>query len=315
MREADIIRAVRSHLAVSAEQRNAPFASDAEIIEIGEGLLALTLDEFSAEDGLSTDDPGLLGWNVVVATLSDLLAVGAEPRFLLTSVVAAEDMAEPWLAAFSGGMQDALDAFGAFALGGDVGTDQAWRVTGCGLGTLRGRPLDRIVRAENGALVVTGALGDGNLAAAGGPTPRFECRLPEARSLAVQEAACIDTSDGLAVTLETFVKLNDGLSVTVDLDAVPYSSGIDKAASALAVPREAFLLGSAGEYELLAFVPESAAARLVGLTPIGSFAKGAPPGISYCRGSDCVEHERLPDPRGAADYRAQIVALARKLFG
>jgi thiamine-monophosphate kinase len=269
---------------------------------------------------------------VVTATLSDLLAVGAEPKFLLNSLVVGEGMGEAWLAAFASGMQEALDAFGAFMLGGDAGADRAWRFTGVAVGTFPNgqRPLSRIVPTDRGVILATGAFGDGNLAAAGGPSPRFECRLAESRLITTCDAVCMDTSDGLAVTLQTIARLNASLEITLDLAAVPYADGVEAAAAALGVPLETFLLGSAGEYELVAFVPEAAAGTLLAagcFTRIGAFSKGGSPGLFYLDAPTPrrlrvpgrrIPHERLPDPRDARsldDYRAQLIALARKLFG
>jgi thiamine-monophosphate kinase len=327
MTEREIIETIAESFARSPLQQNGLFASDAEILELGGCRLAVTVDDYSAEDRLAADDPALLGWNLVTATVSDLLAVGAEPRFLLNSLVTTPAMDGPYLRALAAGMQEALAACGATMAGGDIGTGAAWRFTGVALGDFRAGqvPLSRILPpgAGAGAVMVTGAFGDGNLAAAtGGPAPRFELRLAESAALAglAAPAACIDTSDGLASALETLCGLHADLRIEIDPAAVPYAPGVIDAAAAMRVPPEVFLMGSAGEYELLALIPDGAitAVERAGLRRVGTFTTGAQPGLHFMREARFVPLPKLPDPREVASfelYCANLIELAQSVFG
>jgi thiamine monophosphate kinase len=332
MREREIITALRQRLTSSPRQQNAPFSSDAEIVEVSGAHLAITIDDYSAEDLLPEKDAELLGWNLVTATVSDLLAVGACPEFMLNSLVVAPGTDRSYLAALSAGMQSALEVCGARMLGGDTGSGEAWRFTGVALGSFVAgqRPISRISTARSGVVMATGCFGDANLAAGGGGPPvRLEPRVTESAALsAVHSAdpadpgvACIDTSDGLVRALETLGELNAKLSLTIDLKAISYAEGVTQAAAKLGIVPEVFLMGSAGEYELLALVPESAAEPLAeegGMRPIGSFTTGGEPGLFYRRGARRIAHAALPDPRAAdtlAAYRRQLIDLARALFG
>jgi thiamine monophosphate kinase len=326
MTEREIIETFAAGFARSPHQRNGLFASDAEIVELDGRALAITVDDYSAEDRLSADDPALLGWNLVTATVSDLLAVGAAPRFLLNSLVTTPAMDAVYLRALAAGMQDALAACGATMAGGDIGTGEAWRFTGVAVGDFRAGqvPLGRVLPhgVSAGAVMVTGAFGDANLAAAsGGPAPRFEMRLAESAALSgLAPAACIDTSDGLAIALETLCGLRADLRVEIDPSAVSYAPGVIDAAAAMRVPREVFLMGSAGEYELLALAPDAAiaAAESAGLRRIGGFAIGADPGLHILRAGSLVPMPKLPDPREAASfelYCANLIELAQRVFG
>ena len=323
MKETEIITALAEGLTRSKLQRNALFASDAEILALEGGRLAVTVDDYSAEDRFSVGDPALLGWNLIAATVSDLLAVGAVPRFVLNSFVATRAMDARYLRDLAAGMQEALTACGACMAGGDVGTGAEWRFTGVALGDFPAgqAPLSRIAPAGAGAVMVTGELGDANLAAGTqGPAPRFEVRRAESAVLAaLAPGACIDTSDGLIRALEIFRELTPELRIDIDLAAIPYAAGVDRAATALDVPREVFLLGSAGEYELAALVPERAVGDLAGAgwRRIGAFDGGAPAGLFFRRGGERIAHPGLPDPREAESfdaYCAALVALARRLF-
>jgi len=360
MKEREIIAALGDRLARSPLQRNDRYASDAEIVEIGGSLWAITIDEFSAEDRLPSDDPALLGWNLVTATISDLLAAGARPRFMLNSLVVPPRMDRAFLMSLSSGMQSALSACGAHMLGGDVGTGDSWRFTGVALGDFEPAraPLSRITSCEGGSIYASGSFGGANAAAAGaGPAPRFELRLAESAALAAagrheegrrapggsgresaraaSRCAGIDTSDGLVGAFETLCACDPAIRVEIDLSAVPFSHAAATAAAALDVPREVFLLGSAGEYEIVALIPEDArpAVEGAGMRRIGVFSKvaGEPAstasgsgerafaaaGLFFRRGAALIAHPGLPDPRACAsfdEYRAALVALARRLF-
>ena len=162
MKETELIATLAEGWARSPLQENERFASDAEILSLEGRRLAVTVDDYSAEDRLSAGDPALLGWNLVAATVSDLLAVGAVPRFVLNSFVATRDMDAAYLRALAGGMQQALSACGASMAGGDVGTGAEWRFTGFALGDdalddaaqLVGRLLDAKADESEGRRVV-----------------------------------------------------------------------------------------------------------------------------------------------------------------
>jgi len=323
MREIDVITAVRRRLEPSPAHRGEPFRTDAEVVELDGRLLAITVDEFSAEDRLPDRDAAALGWNLVVATLSDLLAAGAAPRFMLNALVTAPWMDATWLEELSGGMQQALGDHEAAMLGGDVGSGSAWRFDGVGLGVFPDgwAPRDRRVQLERGVVVVTGTFGDGNLAAVdgGASSPRFEVRCAEAAALSTcSGAAAIDTSDGLGPALETLARCNEGLGLWVETEAVPLSPGVEALASATELPRAAFLLGSAGEYELLALAPEDALSVLLaaGWTRIGSFCASDRPGVTLRHAAGELQLPPLPDPRdvdSANGYRARLVEIAKRI--
>jgi len=319
MREETLIRAIAERFPRATGQQNAPFTSDAEIVSLGDRTLAFTVDEFSAEDGLSAAAPWPLGWNLAVATISDLLAVGAVPRWFLDALVVPPDTDEVWARAFAEGMRGALELAGAELLGGDVGTDDAWRFTGVAIGEVTGRPLSRIPGIESGAVVATGRFGDGNLAAVEGTSPHFECRFEESRALACVAAACIDTSDGLASALSTLATLSPDTAIEIDLCGVTFDGGVVEAADRLGLPPAAFLLGGAGEYELVALVPEDAIPSMESVRRIGEFRRSTEPGVTWRLGDDrTVKQPSLPDPRtssGLAGYREQVAALAIRLFG
>jgi thiamine-monophosphate kinase len=314
MREEEIIRALLEHRRPSENQINRPFESDAEIVRLGSRTWAFTADDYSGEDLMGSENPRALGRNLAVGTLSDLLAVGAEPRFLMQSVIVDEAMDRGFLEELSLGIQEALGAMGAHLLGGDVGTGREWRYTGFGIGTFPEgtEPLSRLLRHDQGIIGVTGTFGDANAAAlTGGQAPPFEVRLGESRVIRHVGGACIDTSDGLVNALVHVAALNPGYELAVDLEAVPYADSAVETAKNQGLPKEAFLIGGAGEYELLFFTAE----EVIGpeFRSIGRFHRNRRSGLFLeSRGKETpLEASDLPDPRDVGDRDRYIRAILR----
>ena len=85
MKERDIIFALKSGLKKSSFQINEFNQTDAEIININGTIIAVNMDDFSSEDHFPVLNPKDLGRNLITAAMSDLLAVGALPKFITHS--------------------------------------------------------------------------------------------------------------------------------------------------------------------------------------------------------------------------------------
>jgi len=322
MKERDTIEMLLRHRTASPKQRNAPFESDAEIFDAGGRLLAVTVDELSAEDGLSANDLRLHGANLATAVLSDLIAVGADPAFFLQSLAMPDEWGASGLAELSAGIGEALRAFGTALLGGDTGSAPEWRYTGVGIGTFpEGRePLTRVSSTPSGILAVTGNLGDANAAAFRGVSdPRFECRVDESRLARDTACGCIDTSDGLAAAVLAVASVNPSLRFVLDAGAVPLHPDAAQAAAEASIPPGAFLLGGAGEYELLFLLPDPWPEGEGPFTVIGRFETSSEGGVAVEADGRLrpLEASDMPDPRGGnrEDYVRSIIELAAACFG
>ena len=64
-------------------------------------------------------DPAALGWKTLAVNLSDLAAMGAQPRWALLAA-ALPEADEDWLAAFASGFFECAAAFGIDVIGGDT---------------------------------------------------------------------------------------------------------------------------------------------------------------------------------------------------
>lgn len=290
--EIETISRITAFFPRSPQQVNGLQESDAEILEVGGTLLALNVDEFSdGEDFFRDTNPEILGWNIACGVLSDLLAVGATPRFVAQSCVLTPKFEGPFGESFFRGISSAVSAAGAFLVGGDTSNGVPWRYTGIAIGDFSASPADTASDCGNlspprsgtailrsgivpgDRLYLTGSAGAGNLMAlqkiaTSGRNHgcncisevypawnhRFPLRLKTSRAARQHARACIDTSDGFARALEVLSMMNrTGFVAAPGL--VPLCRGCAETVEAAGMPKVMALLGSAGEYELLVTVP------------------------------------------------------------
>lgn len=328
MNEHDLIRRIAAQFPRSGLQANALFGCDAEIIKIGGRWWCLTMDEFSPEEDLFTSgSPETLGANLAVATLSDLLACGAEPAFFMQSLVLPKTAAGGFVDGVTAGIKKVLTAAGCHLCGGDLGSAENWRYTGFAMGPAPDSgPVSHNLGGGDFTLWVTGRLGDANFAALNKlPTPLFELRLAESKVMRSRAAACIDTSGGLVDALWLLHGQNPLLRFEIDLERVPLAEGISDFSKASGIPAGAFLLGGAGEYELLFALPGKLSdpqlrkMQKIGVTRIGRAYLDRKPGVSFLRGKARSSEMRKapPCPREFAtvkSYTRAVLAVSRELF-
>ncbi len=280
--EFDMIRQISDRFPRSKRQVNRLFECDAEIVEMNGSLLAFTMDEFSEEEEfIGSGDPYLLGWNMAVGVISDLLAAGAVPQFYSHACIMSPRFTGEYHDRFLDGISEAVSAAGAFFIGGDLGTSDVWRYVGAVFGAVDRKKLRMRTGIKPGDyLCITGSVGDGNrtallnylrsgaagsLGAGGGTgsipefpdeycTTRFELRLEESAFIGRHAAVSMDTSDGVVRTLETLSELNR-CALVVDPSRIPYDPVSLQVLQGVGMPPECLLFGSAGEYELLFSVP------------------------------------------------------------
>lgn len=322
MKEYDLIKHIMINFQRSPEQHNDLFECDAEIITIGNRKWGLSMDDFSPEEDLFTsEDPVLLGSNLIVATLSDLLAAGVEPRFFMQGLSLPRTFNEEFLEGLMEGIQTTLDKAGCFMCGGDIGTADPWRFCGLGIGpVISDKPLTHRMPMGPHTLWVTGPLGDANLAALQkAPTPGFELRLEEAKKIRRYATACIDTSGGFFDAVWVLKEQNPHMQFEIDLKKVPFAEGILEASNRLGFPHEAALLGGAGEYELLFAVPAVLAEEdliSIGMTQVGTVQKGDDRGVNlrFYDGSIKTMLQPPPCPRGAVNVEGHIKSVMEMSF-
>ncbi|UCG43108.1 MAG: thiamine-monophosphate kinase [candidate division WOR-3 bacterium] len=224
IRENVVIDSWARHFTAGAYKVNKPHETDAEILEVQtcpDHYLALTVDTVAEEiaEGLYRD-PFTMGWVTVMASLSDLAAVGAEPLGLAVSASVDTGRDESFIDAAAEGMERACKAAGTSIIGGDVNTTPDVAFTGCALGLVpKGELMTRRGCRPGDSVYITGRVGTGNalglVRLSGMPDELFpeqsyrpQARTREARLLRRYAGCCMDTSDGLLATLDQLMRLN-----------------------------------------------------------------------------------------------------------
>jgi thiamine-monophosphate kinase len=205
-------------------------------------------------------------------SLSDIAAMGGEPRFCLVALAVSETK---WIQEFYSGLLRLAKRVGVTLAGGDLARDEKFHcdVMVCG-SVPRGKALRRDGARAGDSIFVSGRLGK--------PWDRpIEPRLALGRSLRGLATSCIDLSDGLSLDLH---RLCIASGVAAEIDRVPVLRG----------STEERALHGGEDYELLFTMPESATAPR-GVTRIGRVVRGVAGQVHF--------QGRLLEARGYDHFR------------
>ncbi len=217
-----------------------------------------------------------VGWKALARGLSDLAAMGGDPRFCLLSLALPPWADRKWVDGFYGGLLRLAGRAGAPLVGGDLGTADklVCDIVACG-STPQGRALRRDGAHAGDLIYVSGSLGGSALGLAEGSSAarrrhlRPEPRLELGRYLRdeLRATAAIDISDGISLDLRRMCKAS-GLNAEIDAPPLFPGATLDQA------------LHGGEDYELLFTAPPEtrvpAKAAGVKLTCIGAMRKGKP---------------------------------------
>lgn len=234
-----------------------------------------------------THTPADIGWKALARGLSDIAAMGGEPRFCLLSLAVSPDVNERWLDQFYKGLLDLAAQSGAALIGGDLArTDRIM----CDIVVAGVVPCGKALRRDGAragdGIYVSGSLGGSahGLATARGRAwtrhKRPEPRLALGRHIRSRHhaTAAMDLSDGLSLDLH---RLCAASGVHAQIGKPPVFPG--------ATLQQALHGGE--DYELLFTVPltKTLPPRIEGepITLIGTICHGLP-------GSVLLEGEPLP---------------------
>jgi thiamine-monophosphate kinase len=218
--------------------------------------------------------PEDIGWKAVAVNLSDIAAMGGEPRFALVALACPPETEVVEVDAFYEGVQGAAAPHGVVVVGGDTSSSpDGWIVNVTLLGETAGAPRLRSGARPGDLIAVTGTLGE---AAAGllvlQPMPgdragviertvsdrvrqvhlRPAARVAEGRWLGRWAAvhAMIDLSDGLATDLGHIAR-ESGVGARVFVDRLPVAEAVKRVASALGSDPVRLAVSGGEDYELL----------------------------------------------------------------
>lgn len=223
-----------------------------------------------------------VGWRTLARGLSDIAAMGGEPRFCLLSIALAPWTDTKWLNAFYRGFLDLASRSSVVLAGGDLAKAKkvACDVVVCGA-VPRGQALRRDGARPGDRIYVSGVLGASALGLEQRSGPAWKRHLrPEPRlelgrylRTRLRATSAMDLSDGLSLDLRRLC-LASGVSAWLDgpLPSFPGVS-LDQA------------LHGGEDYELLFTVrpgtPVPERHRGVPLTRIGTILRGTPDRITY----------------------------------
>lgn len=200
---------------------------------IGDDCAVVRLDPAAGPDLLLTSDPVIegvhfspgtpfqaVGHKAVGRVLSDIAAMGGEPRWALLDVVARPDMDVAALDALYRGASALARAFNLSIVGGDLARGSRFEVHAFAAGVApRGAAILRSGARPGDILMVTGALGGSR----SGRHLRFLPRVREGRFLRRWATAMIDLSDGLATDLRHLLD-QSGVGARLEAAAIPVSA-------------------------------------------------------------------------------------------
>jgi len=217
----------------------------------GEELLFTSDQSIEGVHFLAEQRPATTGHNALARSLSDIAAMGGEPRFCLVSLAARE---EKFIAGFYRGLLALARRTGMVLAGGDLAhSDKVYcDVMVCGSAP-RGKALRRSGARAGDLLYVSGRLGK----PWGG---RIRPRLELGRALRGRATSCMDLSDGLALDLHRLC-LESGVGAVVERVPVVRAATIERA------------LHGGEDYELMFTLPPRMTSPR-GTTLIGSIVKG-----------------------------------------
>jgi thiamine-monophosphate kinase len=211
-----------------------------------------------------------IGHKALARGLSDIAAMGAEPRFCLLSLALTEAVSKRWIDGFYRGLLKLARRTGTVLAGGDLSHAEkiCCDITVCGA-VPRNRALLRSGAKPGHEIYVSGVLGAAAVALDAGNAHRPEPRLDLGLRLRRFASAAMDLSDGLSTDLRRMCVAS---GVSADLSGeLPVAPGASVSQA----------LHGGEDYELLFTLPPGKRMRIPGITCIGVIVEGKPGTVRF----------------------------------
>ena len=235
---------------------------DAALLRARKGeAIAVTTDAFveGVHFRFANESAVAIGRRALVANLSDLAAMGAQPKGYTFALAAPPRLAVKTALDLVRGTLAEAARYGAPLVGGNLTRAREVSLTIAAFGGVPARRALRRDAARAGdRIFVTGTLGRAALDRLRAerrrtrrravPTPRLAAGAALARFAGA--GACIDVSDGLAADLAHVLEAS-GVGAEVDGRALPRPPGFARACAALRLDPERLLVAGGEDYELL----------------------------------------------------------------
>jgi len=253
---------------------------DAAVVAPGETSLVWTVDAVVEgvhfrREWMSMED---IGWRSLMAAASDLAAMGARPRGVLSALILPTDVEDNDLDRLASGQAQAAAALGTAVVGGNLSRGAQLSITTSVLGEARAPLLRRgalpgDVVALCGSPGLAGAgleaarrgLASENLSTALAAFRRPRARIEEGLAAAPHAHAAIDLSDGLVLDASRLAAEGQ-IGIVLEQELVVFAAGPDVAAAAAELaldPLELALYGGEDYALLAAFVRDDVPAPFV----------------------------------------------------
>ncbi|WP_339673043.1 thiamine-phosphate kinase [Dasania marina] len=266
--------------------------------------LAQSIDTLNANIHFPAEaNADLIAQRALAVSVSDLAAMGASP-VAFSLAISMPELSEPWLAAFSRGLQQAARHYGIALIGGDT-TKGPLSLTLHVQGVVaKGRALQRHGASVGDSIFVTGSLGDaaaalafmqGQLPVAKNAQQFFKQRYyqPSARVAVGQSlhdiaTAAIDVSDGFIADLGHIAK-RSAVGAVVDVSLLPVSAELQ--ANASAEQALSYALSGGDDYELCFTAASDKRAQLLELSELIDVAITEVGTIVVGEGVRCIDEQ------------------------
>jgi thiamine-monophosphate kinase len=312
---------IRKYFTRSAPSAVLGVGDDCALIAPRPGMvLAVSTDTLNSGVHFLPDaDPGKLGHKALAVNLSDIAAMGADPRWV-TLALTLPEAEEKWIAAFAEGFFRLAHSFEVDLIGGDT-TQGPLSITVTAIGEVPpGLALRRDAARAGDEIWMSGATGEAALALAhlrgrvALPGKALEACLarlhtPEPRielggRLRGFAHAAIDVSDGLLADLGHILEAS-GVGAEIEWEKLPRAEGLARC-SDRALATECLLTGG-DDYELVFTAPPPKRAEIealgrdlgLPLTRIGVATRGEPQAIVLD-----AQGKIVPTPRKGYDHFA-----------
>jgi len=256
----------------SPSQINKPHEADAELMEIdgnNSSLLAITIDSVAEEiaEGLY-QDPFTMGWVSVMTNFSDLAAVGADPLGIVMAISFDPTKGEKFRGKIAKGIAAACQELGVFVLGGDTNTARNISLTGCAFGFVpRNQRMTRVGCQAGDVVFLSRGAGSGNalgmmrlakLSEELFPERFYRpvARIKEGQMIRKFATCCMDSSDGLLITLDQLLRVNNkGFIIKADWEKI-LEANVFRFCQKTGIPYWFMAAGIHGEFELVFTIPQ-----------------------------------------------------------
>ncbi len=226
---------------------------DCAVVRMNGGIaddLVLTSDPVIYGVHFTEDaEPEKIGRKALGRVLSDIAAMGAEPRWVLVDIVAPSNTPIDLIDGIYSGMGDLASEFSVAIVGGDMAEGPCLEIHVFGTGAVpAGKALLRSTAHAGDLVFATGKLGGSRL----GKHLQVEPRINEGVFLRDWASSMIDISDGLASDLRHLTDMS-GVGCDLLLDHIPLSDAAERMGDSLPAIEHALYDGE--DFELLFTIP------------------------------------------------------------